>query len=80
MQKFNQFSLEQKYQIEVLNKEGFSQTEIANRVGAHKSTIGRELKRNTGKRGRSAGNYSTHVAMNRPQDRHKYKSKHIRFT
>ncbi|HCB45566.1 MAG TPA: IS30 family transposase, partial [Algoriphagus sp.] len=58
MQKFNQLSLEQKYQIEVLNKEGFNQTAIARRVGVHKSTISRELKRNTGKRGRSAGNYS----------------------
>lgn len=80
MQKFNQLSLEQRYQIEVLNKEGFSQTAIACRVGVHKSTISRELKRNTGKRGRSAGNYSARIAMNRAQERHKYKPKHRRFT
>lgn len=78
MQKFNQLSLEQRYQIEVLNKEGFSQTAVACRVGVYKSTISRELKRNTG--GRSAGNYSARIVMNRAQERHKYKSKHRRFT
>jgi len=32
-------------------KIGFNQTEIAEEIGDHKSTISRELKRNTGKRG-----------------------------
>lgn len=80
MQKFNHLSLEQRYQIEVLNKEGLSQTAIASRIGVHKSTISRELQRNIGKRGRSAGHYSARIAMNRAQERHKYKAKHSRFT
>lgn len=42
---------EQRYQIYALKKASHSRTEIAAIVGVHKSTIGRELKRNRGRRG-----------------------------
>ncbi len=48
---YSQLTYEQRYLIYQLMKIDFNQTEIANAVGVHKSTISRELKRNTGKRG-----------------------------
>ncbi|MCN4145200.1 MAG: helix-turn-helix domain-containing protein [Thiohalomonas sp.] len=39
------------YYIFQLNKKDFTQDDIAKEVGVHKSTISRELKRNTDQRG-----------------------------
>lgn len=80
MQKFNHLSPEQRYQIEILIKEGYSQTHIASVIGVHKSTISRELKRNTGKRGLHSKSYQAKVAINRTRERHRFKRKKIRFT
>jgi IS30 family transposase len=41
----------QRNQLYALKKAGFTQSAIADQIGVHKSTIGRELKRNTGLRG-----------------------------
>lgn len=46
-----QLAQEQRYQIYTLKKAGVKNTEIANILQVHKSTICRELKRNTGGRG-----------------------------
>ena len=73
MQKFNHLSPEQRYQIEILIKEGYSQTHIASVIGVHKSTISRELKRNTGKRGLHSKSYQAKVAINRTPERHRFK-------
>jgi IS30 family transposase len=48
---YSQLTYEQRYLIYQLLKIGHNQTEIANIVGVDKSTISRELNRNTGKRG-----------------------------
>jgi IS30 family transposase len=80
MQKFNHLSPEQRYQIEILIKEGYTQTRIAAVIGVHKSTISRELKRNTGKRGLHSKNYQAKVAINRTRERHRFKRKKIRLT
>lgn len=48
---YTQLTQEQRYQIYALKKMGHNQTEIADCIGVHKSTVGRELKRNRGKRG-----------------------------
>ncbi|MBS3752370.1 MAG: IS30 family transposase [Anaerolineales bacterium] len=48
---YKQLTQCQRYQIKVLLKSGKTQTEIAEAIGVHKSTISRELKRNKGKRG-----------------------------
>lgn len=48
---FSQLTYEQRCQIEVLNRRGFTQKFIADAVGMSQSTISRELKRNTGERG-----------------------------
>ena len=51
MQHYKQLTSEQRYQISGLRKAGWTQTDIADEVGMNKSTISRELKRNTGQRG-----------------------------
>ena len=48
---YSQLTQEQRYLIFSLLKTGFSQARIAQFVCVHRSTISRELKRNTGKRG-----------------------------
>ena len=47
--KYQQLTSEQRYQIYALLKSGQKKSEIAKVLGVHKSTIGRELKRNRGK-------------------------------
>ena len=48
---YQQLTQEQRYHIWALKKTGTSQTDIAKDIGVHKSTITRELQRNTGQRG-----------------------------
>ena len=48
---YSQLTYEQRYLIYEFLKIGYKQTEIAEVIGVNKSTISRELKRNTGKRG-----------------------------
>lgn len=51
METYSQLTNEQRYQIYALLKKDHTQTDIAKIVGVHKSTISRELRRNTGERG-----------------------------
>lgn len=51
MKHYKQLTSEQRYQISGLKKSGLKQSQIADEVGVHKSTISRELKRNKGLRG-----------------------------
>jgi len=48
---YAQLTQEQRYQIYVLKKIGQSKKEIANIIGVHASTIGREISRNSGLKG-----------------------------
>jgi len=48
---YSQLTYEQRYLINQLLKTGHNQTEISEIIGVHKSTISRELRRNTGERG-----------------------------
>ncbi|CAC9507069.1 Mobile element protein [uncultured Gammaproteobacteria bacterium] len=50
MQKYTQLTYEQRYHIYLLNKQGYNQTFIAKSINRSKSTISRELSRNTGKK------------------------------
>ena len=51
MKHYKQLTSEQRYQISGLKKAGLKQSQIADEVGVHKSTISRELRRNKGLRG-----------------------------
>ena len=67
----------QRYTIEVLLKKGVNKTEIANTIGKHKSSISREVKRNSDARN---GIYRSPLAINKAKNRHKVKPKHKRLT
>lgn len=47
---YTHLSQDERYQIELLKREGFNNTQIAKKLKRHKSTLSRELKRNKGKR------------------------------
>jgi len=46
MKKYSQLDQKERDRIFLLKKQGLTNVEIAKRLGRHKSTIGRELKRN----------------------------------
>lgn len=76
-----QLTLEQRYQIQILwqNGEGFSQSEIARRIGKSRSVVSRELHRNK----LSTGTYGARSAMRQyRQRRHRgpYKIRHKLLT
>ena len=77
---YNQLSSEQRYQIEALLQNEVAQKEIARIIGVNPSTVCRELKRNTPKRGRGALEYRAENAQRRTIRRHQNKPKHISFT
>ena len=51
MRDYTQFTQEERYQIEALLKMGHHQSEIADALNRHKSTISREVRSNRGLRG-----------------------------
>ena len=76
---YHHLSQEQRYQIEALIKCGTNQKEIASILQVHASTISRELRRNTPKRGNGAHEYRAKNAQRRTNIRHELKPKHNRF-
>jgi IS30 family transposase len=72
---YSQLTFEQRTEIKAYLKIGLSQSQIANLVGVHKSTISRELKRNTGLKG-----YRPKQAQEKTDTRRKSSVKHVRFT
>jgi len=80
MKKYKQLSLAQRYQIESLLKIGLTQTRIAAELGVDRSTVSRELKRNTPSRGRTAGRYIGEHAQRKTDQRHLTKPKRVVLT
>ena len=68
---------EQRYTIEILYNENYSQTDIAKIIFRDKSVVNRELKRNSDKRSNA---YKADLADRKCKQRHKEKPKQIRFT
>lgn len=79
MTKYSHLSQEQRYQIEALIKAGESLTSVGRIVGVHKSTISREIKRNSF-RGCGSSYYRAGLAQRKTRYRHERKPKRIRFT
>lgn len=75
MKKYKQLTQEQRYQIYALRKEGLSLGAVALNLRVDKSTISRELKRNTGLKG-----YRPKQAHEKALQRHTQKPKAIRLT
>jgi len=78
--RFNQLSLDQRYQIEALYKTKHKQKEIASILNVSASTISRELKRNTPRVGYKSKIYWATNAQRRTEKRHKAKPKRKKFT
>lgn len=72
-----QLTVEQRYQIQVLKTQNFSQTYIAKEIGKHKSVVCRELKRNSDGRSRE---YKAELAQRKCNQRHKNKVKRNDFS
>ena len=70
-------TLSQRYEISILNQEKLSISSIAERIGKNKSTVYRELKRNSDARN---GQYKPELAQKKCQLRHKQKNKKETFT
>lgn len=68
--KYKHLTLELRYQIYAFKQAGFSKSEIAAKIGVHKSTVGRELERNLSGRG-----YRPQFADKQAQARKKMKAK-----
>lgn len=76
MKKYKQLTHKERYQIYALLKEGLNYTQIAKNIGCHKSTISRELKRNSC----NNSNYNPDTASIETFVRHKHKNKYIKIT
>lgn len=72
---YKQLTLEQRYEIRAYLQAGFSKIKIADLIGVHKTTIYRELKRNTG-----LMHYIPLHAQMRAESRRLNARKRIRFT
>jgi len=72
---YKQLSYEQRIEIYALLKAGLNQTKIAKMIGVSKSTVSREIKRNTGLKG-----YRPRQANQRALERRRNADKHVRFT
>jgi len=75
MKRYKQLTYKERYQIYALIKEGFNYTQIANNIGYSKSTISREIKRNS-----INNNYHPDSASIETFRRHKNKPKFIKIT
>jgi IS30 family transposase len=73
--KYKQLTLEKRYHISALKKQGYSQKSIALELGVHPSTISRELKRNLFDK-----KYSPLTAQSESTLRQKNKAKRIAIT
>ncbi len=80
MTKYKQLSQEQRYVMGRLLKSDKSKKEIAMTIGVDRSTIYRELKPNTAKRGIGAKEYRPAKVRQKAELRHKTKPKFFSFT
>lgn len=74
---YHQITSEERYILATLRKQGFNQAEIARELGRHRSTIGRELKRNSA---RFDGCYRPSKAIERTAGRRARSRRNQRFT
>jgi len=75
MKKYKQLTYKERYQIYALIKEGFNYTQIANNIGYSKSTISREIKRNSCNK----NSYHPDTASVETFVRHKNKTKFVKI-
>ena len=74
---YRQLTSEERYTLSALRKEGLNQSQIARRLGRHRCTISRELKRNSS---RWDGHYRPSKAIERTTGRRSRSRRNQRFT
>lgn len=74
---YRQITSEERYILATLRKQGYNQSEIARELGRHRSTIGREIKRNSA---RFDGCYRPSKAIERTAGRRSRSRRNLRFT
>ena len=72
MKKYKQLTHKKRYQIYALIKEGFNYTQIANNIGYSKSTISREIKRNSSSKNTYHPDSASVEAFVRHRNKHKF--------
>lgn len=76
MRKYHQLTSGERYELSALRKQGFCNAEIARALGRHRSTIGRELRRNT----RKDGGYRPSTADEKTRGRRSRSRRNWRFS
>jgi IS30 family transposase len=74
---YRQLSPEERYMLAALRKQGFNKAQIAHALGRHRSTVGRELRRNST---RSDGRYRASTAQERTNGRRSRSRRNLRFS
>jgi IS30 family transposase len=74
---YRQLSPEERYMLAALRKQGLNKAQIARALGRHRSTVGRELDRNST---RSDGRYRASTAQERTNGRRSRSRRNRRFT
>ena len=74
---YRQLSPEERYMLAALRKQGFNKAQIARALGRHRSTVGRELRRN---RTRADGRYRASTAQEKANGRRSRSRRNRRFT
>src|SRR5918992_2346194 len=74
---YRQLSPAERYMLAALRRQGFTKAQIARALGRHRSTIGRELRRNST---RADGRYRASTAQERTNGRRSRSRRNRRFT
>jgi IS30 family transposase len=74
---YRQLSPEERYMLAALRKQGFNKSQIARALGRHRSTVGRELRRNSA---RADGRYRASTAQERANGRRSRSRRNSRFS
>ena len=80
MGKHSKLTRKQRYQLSTLREAGTSQKKIAEILKVHRSTIWRELKRNTPTSGKYKGKYKPDIAQKKTHQRQIDRFREIKFT
>ena len=74
---YRQLTSEERYMLAALRRQGFNQSRIARTLGRHRSTVGRELRRNST---RADGRYRASTAQERTNGRRSRSRRNQRFS
>jgi transposase, IS30 family len=74
---YRQLTSEERYMLAALRRQGLNQSQIARSLGRHRSTVCRELRRNST---RADGRYRAFTAQERANGRRSRSRRHSRFT